>query len=80
MIDSRPALGYTDKTKRPQKRRFFMLYDILFTLDPEGRIQSVAWGGGGTEELGRRPASGQRRLPPSGGGGRRKAGLGGKRL
>ena len=28
-----------------------MLYDILFTLDPEGRIQSVAWGGGGTEEL-----------------------------
>ena len=50
-----------------------MLYDILFTLDPEGRIQSVAWGGGGTEELyrdlfeswaaARRPASAAFRLP-----------------
>lgn len=57
-----------------------MLYDILFTLDPEGRIQSVAWGGGGTEELyrdlfeswaaARRPASTAFHLPEGEDGGR----------
>ena len=28
-----------------------MLYDILFSLDPEDRFQSVAWGSREAEEL-----------------------------